>query len=715
MPTSVYKFGDFELDPSRFELKRNGRVQKLERIPMDLLILLAEKDGNVATRQEIVERLWGKDVFVDTEHGINTAISKIRQVLRDDPEEPQFILTVTGKGYRFVPLVVRINGGNGSAAVASTLRPGGHSLTDSIEPSEKTGVAAPRPVAARHMSLFLLGSLGVIAFAVWLSFSSPPTPRITGATQLTSDGRLKFGPIATDGLRLYFSEEVNGQSIVASIPVSGGEPVPLQMSLREATLLGISPDRLDLLVAEGEFTHKSALWRVPALGGTPRRLGSIIAHDASWSPDGKKLAYVNGSDLYLASADGTNPRKVLSGKDSSVWAWHPLWSPDGKRLRWDYYEMGKHGAKIWEMNADGGNPHPLLPASEDWPMQAYGDWTPNGKYYIFTSWKDLESGSPWPASNLWAIREGVRFFRRLPASPTNLTTGPMHYFSHTSSADGKTIFAISSQKHGELVRYDIKAGAFVPYSGGLSAEGVAFSRDKRWRAYVKYPQGELWRSREDGSEALQLTYRPLFAVDPEWSPDGKQIAFSGQRAGEKWQVYTVSAQGGSPQLVPEAVDPVGITWSPDGRSVIFGNAGGIRSVDLGTRIVTTITGSDGLGSPRLSPDGLNMVASDGRRLMLFNFKTKVWAERARMEQLGWVNWSADGNYVYFVGATSDDSGIVRISVKGGGKSEKIVSLLNFRSTGAEGGWFSLGPADELLLLKNTGGGTEVYALSWNAQ
>jgi DNA-binding winged helix-turn-helix (wHTH) protein len=89
VPTCIYKFGDFELDPSRFELKRNGRVQKMERMPMELLILLAEKEGNVATRQEIVERLWGKDVFVDSEHGINTAIRKIRQALRDDPEQPR--------------------------------------------------------------------------------------------------------------------------------------------------------------------------------------------------------------------------------------------------------------------------------------------------------------------------------------------------------------------------------------------------------------------------------------------------------------------------------------------------------------------------------------------------------------------------------------------------------------------------------------------------
>jgi TolB-like protein/DNA-binding winged helix-turn-helix (wHTH) protein len=102
VPACIYQFGDFELDPSRFELKRNGRVHRLERIPLELLILLAEKQGDVATRQEIVERLWGKDVFVDTEHGINTAIRKIRQALHDDPEQPCFVQTVTGKGYRFI-------------------------------------------------------------------------------------------------------------------------------------------------------------------------------------------------------------------------------------------------------------------------------------------------------------------------------------------------------------------------------------------------------------------------------------------------------------------------------------------------------------------------------------------------------------------------------------------------------------------------------------
>jgi len=102
VPVCVHKFDEFELDPSRFELRRNGRALKLERIPMELLILLLEKDGSVVTRQEIVDCLWGKEVFVDTEHGINTAIRKTRQALKDDPERPRFVQTVTGKGYRFV-------------------------------------------------------------------------------------------------------------------------------------------------------------------------------------------------------------------------------------------------------------------------------------------------------------------------------------------------------------------------------------------------------------------------------------------------------------------------------------------------------------------------------------------------------------------------------------------------------------------------------------
>src|SRR5205823_1445717 len=106
MSRAPLKFENVELDLGSYQLRRNGTVIKLERIPMDLLIMLAGRNGQLVSREEIIEKLWGKDVFVDSEHGVNTAIRKIRNALQDDPENPRFIETVVGKGYRFVaPLI----------------------------------------------------------------------------------------------------------------------------------------------------------------------------------------------------------------------------------------------------------------------------------------------------------------------------------------------------------------------------------------------------------------------------------------------------------------------------------------------------------------------------------------------------------------------------------------------------------------------------------
>ncbi|HEX7288810.1 MAG TPA: protein kinase, partial [Candidatus Angelobacter sp.] len=101
------KLGEgLELDARAYELRRSGRVLKLERIPMDLLLLLVEQRGQLVSREQIIERIWGKDVFLDADNSINAAIRKIRQVLRDDSERPRFIQTITGKGYRFIAAIV---------------------------------------------------------------------------------------------------------------------------------------------------------------------------------------------------------------------------------------------------------------------------------------------------------------------------------------------------------------------------------------------------------------------------------------------------------------------------------------------------------------------------------------------------------------------------------------------------------------------------------
>src|SRR5260370_23338006 len=100
LPMSATQKPDhLEFDSGRYEFRRDGHPLILEKLPMELLILLVQRKGQLVSREEIVEKIWGKDVFLDTEQGINTAVRKIRLALRDDPEQPRYLPTLVGKGY----------------------------------------------------------------------------------------------------------------------------------------------------------------------------------------------------------------------------------------------------------------------------------------------------------------------------------------------------------------------------------------------------------------------------------------------------------------------------------------------------------------------------------------------------------------------------------------------------------------------------------------
>jgi Tol biopolymer transport system component/DNA-binding winged helix-turn-helix (wHTH) protein len=729
-----FRFGPFELRPATRELFKHGMRIKLPPQAFEVLRVLLERKGELVTRQEFHGILWSVDTFVDFDQGLNNAIKRIREVLNDSAESPQYVETLPRLGYRFIGEIDAAAQPFPTDPAPPTDRAPDLTQAKTAEPqpiSPPEPPPQPAPPRKRPRPIALLAAavvLGSLAVA-WFLRPHYPRPRITGEVQLTSDGLSKRGPIATDGLRVYFTESVNGVETIATVSVTGGQVVPLKLPFPYAGLYGVSPDKRDLLVAGTPDMYQEApLWRVPIIGGTPRRLGNIGAHDASWSPDGSRLAYVNRGGVYLANGDGSQPRTLLAPRGlADEWAWHPRWSPDGKRLRFDYYEMAIHACRIWEVNTDGSNPHPIFTPSSDSTMQAGDDWTSDGKYSVFTAWKDLESSDPWPATNLWAMREKTDLLHRASALPEDLTVGPIRFGLHTLSLDGKTIFALSSLKHGELMRYDAHTRSVSLYDAGMSAEGVTFSRDGTMVAYVKYPQGELWRNRIDGSEALQLSSRPLFAANPAWSPDGRQIAFNGIRAGENWRPYLVSAAGGEPRRIDKIGQGIDPTWSPDGNSLVFGNFLNftdhaddymIRILNLQTGNLTPVPGSGGLTSPRISPNGRWIVAistapsNDNQKLLIFDMQTRTWRVLAAASNIDWPQWSRDGRYVYFK-RTTPNREIVRVGLTGG-KPETIASLKGLRTTGVDAGWFSLTPDGDVLFLHDTGGGTEIYALSWDA-
>jgi len=102
VPEKTVRFDNFQLDYGRFQLCHRGIPVQLEGLPLQLLMLLVEKKGQLVTREQISSELWSKDVFVDVEQGINTAIRKVRRALADDADQPQYLQTVVGRGYRFV-------------------------------------------------------------------------------------------------------------------------------------------------------------------------------------------------------------------------------------------------------------------------------------------------------------------------------------------------------------------------------------------------------------------------------------------------------------------------------------------------------------------------------------------------------------------------------------------------------------------------------------
>ena len=200
-----------------------------------------------------------------------------------------------------------------------------------------------------------------------------------------------------------------------------------------------------------------------------------------------------------------------------------------------------------------------------------------------------------------------------------VTQGPLNFWSPVPSRDGRKVFAVGEKLRGELVRYDPHSAQFVPYLSGISAHGVAFSRDGQWVAYSTYPEGALWRSRADGSDRLLLSGPGLHASEPLWSPDGKRLLFTGMRfsrRGHTISSYLISADGGRPELVPTPNDQEwgASSWSPDGGTLALWqpSASVIQLLDLKTRRFVKVPGSEGLLVPRWSPDGRHLAAFSRR-------------------------------------------------------------------------------------------------------
>jgi Tol biopolymer transport system component len=338
-------------------------------------------------------------------------------------------------------------------------------------------------------------------------------------TQLTHDGQRKSGPILSDGVRIYFNEGFpDGRTVIAQVSVKGGEVTPLSLPIKAPTVRDLSRDGTELLIAskeEGGFER--SIWIQPVAGGSPLRIGSILAGDAAFSADGTGIIYSQGHDVYAANRDGSSPRKLFTVEYSPA---HFRFSPDRKLLR---FTQNDNSDNYWLMSAaaDGTELHKMFPAGPG------GDWSPDGRYFILVR---REPGYTSGHLEVWSLSELKAFpWTKQDSEPIRLTSGPFEFRWPVAGKDEKEIFALAVNGRAEVIRYDSGSHKFAPYLDGISAEGLAFSPDRQWVAYTSFPDGTLWRSRVDGSERLQLSSPPMRVFLPRWYADRLQCNSS--RAG----------------------------------------------------------------------------------------------------------------------------------------------------------------------------------------
>jgi DNA-binding winged helix-turn-helix (wHTH) protein/Tol biopolymer transport system component len=710
----VLRFGHFEAKVQLGELRRQGLKIRLQDQPFQILVMLLERPGELVTREEIQKKLWPADTFVDFDHGLNNAMNRLREALGDSADTPRFIETLPKKGYRFI---APVNGTASAAAVASSSAAlhtdGQASATTPATPVETAGQENLAPVRSRRWAVILAaGVLIIVAVFLWLRPVVLPT--VLGSTQITRDGLLKTD-LQTDGSRLYVTEVEAGHTILSQVASAGGETSQIAIPLTSFRLGGLSPNGAELLLAgsptafpSGDLGHEFPLWILPLPTGAPRRVGDVIANDANWSRDGTQILYTHGHDVYVSNREGTQSRKLATVPHYPVW---PRWSPKEAIVRFTEYDLETNATWLWEVNYDGSHQHRLFPGWINAGQECCGNWTPDGKYYLFQS-----------AGNAWTLRETSTWLRKSTSQPVQLTVGPLFLTSPVPSSDSHKLFVVGQQRRAEVVRFDAKSGDFVPYLAGLSGGQVDFSRDNQWVTYIAYPDETLWRSKLDGSERQQLTFPPLRAALPHWSPDGKQIAYMAANPGQRWKIFLMTVSDGSVRdPIPEQSNVGDPTWSSDGNSLAFGSLavdanslpGTIQLLDFRSGEISSVPRSQGMFSPRWSPDGRYLVtlSGDSEQLALFDFTTQKWSVLAT-QTIGYPSWSRDSKYVFFDDtALTADPAFYRVRVSDHAL-QRVASLKNIRQFATEwpfGAWTGLAPDDSLLLQRDIST-QEVYAL-----
>jgi Tol biopolymer transport system component/DNA-binding winged helix-turn-helix (wHTH) protein len=655
------RFDRFQVDLNSGKLLSSGVRVPIQDQPLQVLRLLLQAEGRVVTREQLRSALWPEDTFVDFEHGVNTAVKKLRQALEDSAERPKFVETLPRVGYRFVVPVEWVAESGGKSGLHRVVPITGPVAVPDMADRAEGGWVGRWRVGLVAAGVVLIAAMG----GYLLRHRTPMQPAALTITPFTTFPGFEIAPsFSPDGNQIVFSwfgyeKEFQFDLYVKQV----GQERVVQLTHHPATFLvpAWSPDGRFIAFMRQADPEGTGVFLISALGGAERKLADITTYGSwepialSWTPDGKWLAFARANPvasgvasaaehfrIHLVNVETTEERVIPEPSADCVHTWQPAFSPDGKELA-SVCVLTGGTARLYVQTADGKRAREVPGATSSEGFAGIA-WSSDSRSLLYTS-----------DSRLWRVPlTGGKPEQQLYAQDVE---------SVAVAPNGNRMAYAQVSHRNSIWRMELAglAKAAGPATKIISSSrgdiGGHISPDQKYNAFQSWRSGspEIWVCDRDGSNPVRLTsFGGAQVGAPSWSPDGRRIVFDLRSSGQV-ELYTVNVDGGPPRAFPtgtaNASNPV---WSADGSWIYFSTEGpeAIWKAPVGGgRAVRLTAEGDGRIWPQESGDGKRVFfyKSDGGHGQAWSASVEGGDEAPVAGMPVDVSWVPARTGLYFIG------------------------------------------------------------------